>query len=311
MHGFHSSVRLWNELAFPLTLEVFSGFQFPYCKDSFLEADMKLSENEEETLREVIEEIKQYLIKENLENKNKKKQIKISIILASFLLINYFPLNHIYKSEISFINVGQGDSTLIQYRNTNILIDTGGIMNKDLAKESLIPFMQKKKIRKLDYVFLTHDDYDHTGAFNSLLSRYKIKDYNRNNNFKECNVNNILFQNLNPSINNIENDDSLVLYFTLNNKAFLLMGDASINIEKKIMKEYSSLKVDYLKVGHHGSKTSSSEAFIKYLVPKEAIISCGVNNRYHHPDKEVLNVLSNNNIKIHRTDIEGTIIVKL
>ena len=88
------------------------------------------------------------------------------------------------------------------------------------------------------------------------------------------------------------------------------MGDAPKEIEYKIINDKKDLTVDYLKVGHHGSNTSTSEEFIKHIKPKEAIISCGEKNRYKFPHEDVLNVLNKYNIKIRRTDLEGTIVYK-
>ena len=74
-----------------------------------------------------------------------------------------------------------------------------------------------------------------------------------------------------------------------------------------MMKEYNNIPCDILKVGHHGSKTSTSDAFIKWIKPEVGIISCGKNNKYGHPHQEVLNILKKNNVKVRRTDLEGTI----
>ena len=88
------------------------------------------------------------------------------------------------------------------------------------------------------------------------------------------------------------------------------MGDAPSYVEKEIIKNEAEIKCDILKVGHHGSNTSTCEDWLKYLSPKEAIISCGKNNKYGHPNKEVVSLLSKYKIKIHRTDLEGTIVYK-
>ena len=100
---------------------------------------------------------------------------------------------------------------------------------------------------------------------------------------------------------------SLVLQFSVKNTNFVITGDAPIKIEKQIIKDNQKIECDILKVGHHGSKTSSSSEFITYLNPKEAVISCGRNNSYGHPHQEVINILKSKNIKIRRTDLEGTI----
>ena len=120
--------------------------------------------------------------------------------------------------------------------------------------------------------------------------------------------NNISIQNLNVWNFDNSNDNSLVLDVDFYSNKFLLMGDVSTKVENKLIKTYGlSLKADYLKLGHHGSNTSSSDEFIKIVSPKEAIISCGVNNIYNHPSKQVIDTLNKYKIKIRRTDLEGTI----
>ena len=88
------------------------------------------------------------------------------------------------------------------------------------------------------------------------------------------------------------------------------MGDAPSYIEKEIIKHTEGIKCDVLKVGHHGSNTSTSEEWLKYLSPSEAIVSCGKNNKFGHPNKEVVSLLNKHRIKMHRTDLEGTIVYK-
>ena len=106
-----------------------------------------------------------------------------------------------------------------------------------------------------------------------------------------------------------ENDNSNVIYTELDGYKFMFMGDASIKTEKEILKEYELPNIDILKVGHHGSRTSSSKEFIDELNPKYALISVGENNKFNHPNKEVLENL--NNSKIYRTDIDGSIMFKI
>ena len=108
-----------------------------------------------------------------------------------------------------------------------------------------------------------------------------------------------------------ENDYSLVLYTSINNKGIMLMGDAPKNIEKKIVNDYPKLRVDILKLGHHGSSTSSSYELLNTYKPKISIISCGLKNKYNHPNKEVVVRLEKLNLPYRRTDEEGTIKLKL
>ena len=114
---------------------------------------------------------------------------------------------------------------------------------------------------------------------------------------------------MNTKIYDNENDNSNVIYFDIGGHKFLLMGDASVQREKDIFEKYNISNVDVLKVGHHGSKTSSSEKFINKIKPKYSIISVGKNNRYGHPNKEVLDTL--NDSKIYRTDQDGSIMFKI
>ena len=230
----------------------------------------------------------------------------ISLLVHVYIL---FPVNRLIVPSVSFINVGQGDSTLISYHNFTVMIDTGGLKNKDVATEVLIPYLKKKQIYKIDYLITTHNDFDHVGGVSSLLANFTVKqcvsDYQsfpiKGNNFEIKNY------NIYPELWKEENDCSLVLSFKVSNYTYLVMGDAPKKIENRIMKDNKHIDCDVLKVGHHGSKTSTSDEFIKYLRPKYGIISCGKNNSYGHPHKEVLAILKKYGVIVKRTDLEGTI----
>ena len=249
---------------------------------------------------------------------------KIFIIYLSFL---YFRCNFDKNNYVYFIDVGQGDSALIVTKNNkSVLIDTGGKVgsNYSLMKSNVIPFFKSIGIRKLDYLFITHGDYDHAGygidlvnnfnaknrftnkgKYNSLEKKLNIKSFNNS----YIKIDNVEIYSLNSKLYNNENSDSLVLLVIIDNYKLLFMGDASINTEKDIMNNYDIGDVFILKVGHHGSKTSSSEEFINNVNPKYSIISVGKNNKFGHPNKEVLDNLSNS--KIYRTDIDGSIMFKI
>lgn len=249
---------------------------------------------------------------------------KIFIIYLSFL---YFRCNFDKNNYVYFIDVGQGDSALIVTKNNkSILIDTGGKVgsNYSLMKSNVIPFFKSIGIRKLDYLFITHGDYDHAGYGIDLVNNFNVKNrftnkgkYNsleKKLNIKSFNnsyikIDNVEIYSLNSKLYNNENSDSLVLLVIIDNYKLLFMGDASINTEKDIMNNYDIGDVFILKVGHHGSKTSSSEEFINSVNPKYSIISVGKNNKFGHPNKEVLDNLSNS--KIYRTDIDGSIMFKI
>ena len=249
---------------------------------------------------------------------------KIFIIYLSFL---YFRCDFDKNNYVYFIDVGQGDSALIVTKNNkSILIDTGGKVgsNYSLMKSNVIPFFKSIGIRKLDYLFITHGDYDHAGYGIDLVNNFNVKNRFTNNgkynslekklNVKSFNnsyikIDNVEIYSLNNKLYNNENSDSLVLLVIIDNYKLLFMGDASINTEKDIIDNYDIGDVFILKVGHHGSKTSSSEEFIDNVNPKYSIISVGKNNKFGHPNKEVLDNLSSS--KIYRTDIDGSIMFKI
>jgi competence protein ComEC len=143
------------------------------------------------------------------------------------------------------------------------------------------------------------------------MKSYKVSAiYDYNSTFP-VKVGNLTFNNYNYYANtNEENDKSLVISFTNCGKDFVIMGDAPSYIEKEIIRHEENIKCDILKVGHHGSNTSTCEDWVKYLSPETAIVSCGKNNRFGHPNKEVVSVLNKYKIKIRRTDMEGTIVYK-
>ena len=242
------------------------------------------------------------------------------------------------------IDVGEGDALLLHIGNKNVLIDTGGsfLYTKEewrKKKESynitdsiLLPIFKSLGISKLDFLILSHGDYDHMGEAINLVENFKVEkvifncgSYNELENevikvldkkniryyscIKELNIDNNKLFFLNTREYDNENDNSSVIYTKINNYKFLFMGDASVEVEEDLIKKYNLDSIDVLKVGHHGSKTSSSKNFINEINPKYSIISVGKNNRYGHPNEEVLNNLEES--KIYRTDYDGSIMFKI
>ena len=151
------------------------------------------------------------------------------------------------------------------------------------------------------------------GEFNELeqelikvLDKKKIPYYSC---IKELNIDNDKLYFLNNKDYGNENDNSSVIYTELNNHKFLFMGDAGVEVEEDLIEKYSLQDIDVLKVGHHGSKTSSSKNFIDEINPKYSIISVGKNNRYGHPNENVLSNLKES--KIYRTDKDGSVMFKI
>ena len=239
-----------------------------------------------------------------------KPMVKVTLMpIVIYLLIAFIPFKNLFYDTVSFINVGQGDATLIRRRDTAVLIDTGGLTYKDVAKDCLIPYFKSNRIYDIDLLITTHDDFDHSGAAASLIDNFRVKKYVTSYELFPISISGLTFKNYNiyPDLWKEENDESLVVGFKANNYNYLIMGDAPIKIEKQIMRDNKKIPCDILKVGHHGSKTSSSDAFIKYLSPKVGVISCGKNNKFGHPHQQVLAILRKYHVRIRRTDLEGTI----
>ena len=261
-------------------------------------------------------------------NDKLKKKIIIAFIFIVFIINN----NSIVNNEVHFLDVGQGDSILIRIKSKNILIDTGGNINFNISKNVLIPYFRSSGVKKIDYLILTHGDYDHMGEAINLVENFKVEKvifncgpYNDLENelievldkkkikyysyIKELNVDNNKLHFLQTKEYDNENENSNVIYTKLNGYKFMFMGDAGVEKEKDILEKYNVSKIDVLKIGHHGSKTSSDKNFIDEMNPKYSVISVGKNNRYGHPNKEVLNNLDNS--KIYRTDRDGSIMFKI
>lgn len=234
--------------------------------------------------------------------------------------------------KISYINVGQGDSELIQQGDKNMLIDTG----TNASTSSLISYLHSKNIKKLDYLVLTHPHEDHIGGADAVINNFEIgtvymnKVTTNTKTFKDVisamqnkgikatvpvpgdsfNLGDANCTILGP-INSFQKDlntYSIVVKITFGNNKFLFTGDAQVSNEKDMINKGFDLSADVLKVGHHGSYTSTSEEFLDKVNPKYAVISVGINNDYHHPHKSTMDRLKTKGIKVYRTDECGTII---
>lgn len=230
------------------------------------------------------------------------------LILSSSFLPDFLPHEAIY-----FVDVDQGDCTLVRHGRKNFLIDTGGSLFTDMATECLVPFLTSLKVDHLEAVLITHFDWDHYGALESLQENFPVEKVLTFEDFLESpdeaiEVAGLPIRNLNTDIQGKDsNGQSGVYLFSLAGKKILIMGDATKETELEILKRNPDLDVDILKVGHHGSDTSSSEKFLRAITPEVAILSVGENNSYGHPSQETLETLSKLGIPYRRTDQEGTI----
>ena len=232
---------------------------------------------------------------------------KSLLLFLSCYLFSLAPIAIPFSQEVCFINVGQGDCIFLRDRWATAMIDTGGNLSFDMAKEVIIPFLRKKRVYHLDYLIITHHDFDHYGAAESLRASFDVRHYVEEGDAFPLSVGNMTLTNLNVYGGNEENDLSLVIYTEFMGKKWLFTGDAPKEIENKILQDEPDLDCDILKVGHHGSDTSTSEEFVARITPSEAVISVGAKNSYGHPTQIVLAVLQKYGVKVRRTDIEGTI----
>lgn len=266
--------------------------------------------------------------------RKKKLYICLFLILIFGKVIVLFDKNY----YVYFFDIGQGDSSVLvsPHQKEVLMIDTGGKTTYEKEEwqksnktynvsDGVIKFLKSKGITKLDYLIISHGDQDHAKDALNIIKKLNVKKVvlnNGNTNSLEKKIINTSVKitnnynlkyfnviNLNNDFYDNENDASLVNYITFLKYKFLFMGDAPKNVEEKIIEKYKLFNIDVLKVGHHGSKTSSSKYFIDKIIPKYSVISVGRNNRYGHPHEEALSSLINT--KVLRTDNDGTITFKI
>jgi competence protein ComEC len=271
----------------------------------------------------------------------KKFRIYLLIfLLFSNVIIFYVLHNQNDKSlTVAFLDVGQGDAIFIRTPSgKQMLVDggpSGGVVLRELGK--VMPFYD----RSIDIVVATHPDQDHIGGLNDVLERFSVDLFVQTMTTSTTAV----FQTLIKTLENKKikqeiiklpeeidfgdgakfyiifpdkdtsgwktNDSSIVGKLIYGEDSFLLTGDSPISIENYLIKKYgSSLQSDVLKVGHHGSKYSSSNLFIQTVLPTYSIISAGLDNRYGHPNMEILDILEKFSSKILKTIGNGEIMFK-
>lgn len=260
----------------------------------------------------------------------------ITLLFKGCTLFNSPNSNYTNNLIIHYIDVGQGDCILIQTDLKNLLIDSG---SSD-SKEKVVNYLDSLNIRSLDYVIATHPHEDHIGNMDTLIKKYSVKHFYS----PKVITSSIDFENMvtalidkNLKINVIKtgiksinlgekicidvfspsedflsenlNEYSPIIKLTFIDTSFIFTGDAEESNEISLTSKNYDLKCNVLKIGHHGSSTSSSEEFLKACNPDAAIISVGKNNSYGHPSKEVLNRLKKLDIEIYRTDLMGSIVL--
>lgn len=274
------------------------------------------------------------------------KKISINILMAFLILLSSFlfscDLASIDKSDsetsntvkVHFIDVDQGDAILIQYKDKNMLIDS----STQKAEDKFLDYLKKLNIKKFDAVIATHPDEDHIGNMDEVIKKYSITNFyapkatsttkafesmirelkNKDLKIKPLKAgstidfdSDIQLEVFAPNSDSYEdsNNYSPIIKLTYGNNSMLFTGDAEKLSEKETLKKGYNLESDVLKVGHHGSSTSTSKDFLKAVNPSIAIISCGKNNKYGHPHKETITSLEDSKVKYYRTDLDGTIVL--
>lgn len=268
------------------------------------------------------------------ETTKRKLLILFMLYLLTFMWI-HFPIS----GEVSFFDVGQGDSALVRepFNKSVNLIDTGGKLQFGRktpvyqADKISVNYLYSIGIDYVDNLALSHQDTDHVGDTPIILQKLKVKNLIIDDGMQN---NGTFMQKVRPYLKNTKlitvkagnkvkgfpfeiyhpfkpglgsNEDSMVLSTQQGQKRWLFMGDLPSNGEKDIIHKYPQLKTDVLKLGHHGSNTSSSNEFLKFLHPELSVISAGRNNRYHHPSKETLEKLNSNGLKYVNTQNQGMI----
>ena len=236
---------------------------------------------------------------------------------------------------VDYMDVGQGDATLIQYESKKesytILYDTG-----DWLGDEVVPFLQEKNIDMIDLVIISHPHADHIGQLEKVMQQFDVKEVWMSGNTANSDV----FQNAlqavldsdadydEPTAGNVYdigpltltilhpddltgklNEDSLSVHLIYKNESFLFTGDAGVKEEKQMMSRGLPIAADYIQLGHHGSNTSSGEEFINTVQPSTAIYSAGKDNKYGHPHQEVVSLMEEKGIPLYGTDEYGTITV--
>lgn len=269
--------------------------------------------------------------------KNNKCKIIICLLIV-LILINFIIYIFPQKLRIFFIDVGQGDSTLIITPDKKtVLIDGGGSDSFDVGKKVLLPYLLDRRILKIDYVLISHFDTDHATGVAQILGKIDVSSIILTRQLEEndiyrhilsiakekkikliyvkegdvLKIGGIKISIIHPEnklmINNPMNNNSIVCKVEYNSFSMLLTGDIEMEAEELILRKNINLKADVLKVAHHGSKTSTTGEFLKAINPKVALIGVGKNNNFGHPSNEVIQRLKENGTRIYRTDENGEI----
>ena len=278
-----------------------------------------------------------------MQNKILKKIILVLVVILSLSFAacssesssKKAPISTGNELKVHFIDVGQGDSILVQFKDKNLLIDAG----PRSSSNDLLKYLKGINLTKLDYVVATHPHEDHIGGMPEIIKNFEIGEFYAPKKQASTKIFQTMFEDLKkknhkinvakagvsldmdsdisvemiaPNSSDYENVNnySAVIKVTYKDTSFLFTGDAEKLSEKEILQKKYDIKADVLKLGHHGSSTSSSKEFLDKVNPKIAVASLGKNNDYGHPHKEIIKAMKDRKISFYRTDELGTIVLK-
>lgn len=237
--------------------------------------------------------------------------------------------------SVHFVDVGQGDCILIESGDKNMLIDAG----ENGSEEAVLEYLEQQKIKEFDFVVATHPHSDHIGGLSEVISEYPVKNVIMPRLSKENTPTTVTYEKMLKAVKEsgarvlaavpgnvysldeaefqiiapFEQDENLNnmsvgIKLTYQGKSFLFTGDAEKAVEKQMMNSEYDLSADVFKLAHHGSSTSNSKAFLQAAAPDYAVISCGEDNSYGHPHREIVDLLYDLDMYVYRTDRDGSVV---
>lgn len=275
------------------------------------------------------------------------KKIRIAKYAATLLIIAlisdyaywHYHLNYNKNLKVTFLSIGQGDSSLIEFpKGKRMLIDGGGFREDDFdtGERIIAPFLWKNKIKNIDYIVMSHPQSDHFKGLKFIAENFNVQEFwwngdnaeseeyknliktIENKNIKKriidtsvIDINGVKLESLNQLKSAIDkNNASVVIRISYGNTKFLFTGDIEKQGETALIKDGKDIKADVLKVPHHGSRTSSTDDFIKSVSPKIAVMSVGYANQFHFPHKDIVGRYEKAGARIMRTDLMGAITIE-
>ena len=281
-----------------------------------------------------------FIFMKYLQEVNLKKAIAYGALFILFIICLTVRPYFSSIGVVTMLDIGQGDAFIIELPNRKgvFMIDAGASISFTEKKPSskvfeqiIKPYLYSRGIQQIDAIFLSHEDIDHIGSLTYILKEFHVDSVivsdlfeiekemelaikNSNTFLQRVSFNDRIkikgqsFQILGPKVNNgSSNENSLIVATTIGEKGWLFTGDIGKETEKQILSDLENMSIDVLKVGHHGSDTSTDEQFLNTIRPEIAFISVGRSNRYNHPADEVIELLKRKNINVFRTDHHGAV----